>query len=129
MDKNFPINAVIRTLLLLDRARIDQAERPPLELTFVLAGQHGGFVWRGRFAHGDDFNFGAIGVAQTAFDQRRGELGYVNANPLAAQLFGRVNCHAAAAEGIENPVAWITTRLNEALQQGDGLLRWIAETF
>jgi hypothetical protein len=29
-DKNSPINAVIRTLLLLDWARIDQAERSPL---------------------------------------------------------------------------------------------------
>ena len=35
-------------------ARVDEAERPPLEFEFVLLGERGGFVGRGRLADDAD---------------------------------------------------------------------------
>jgi hypothetical protein len=55
-EKDFAVNAVVRAFLLLDGARADEAERPPLELIFVVLGERGGFVGRGGVA--DDANEG-----------------------------------------------------------------------
>ena len=53
-EKDFAVNAVVRAFLLLDGARADEAERPPLELVFVVLGERGGFVGRGGFADDAD---------------------------------------------------------------------------
>ena len=53
-EKDFAVNAVVRAFLLLDGPRADEAERPPLELVFVLLGERGGLVGRGRFADDAD---------------------------------------------------------------------------
>ena len=47
-EKDLAVNAVVGPFLLLDGPRADQAQRPPLELIFVLLGQDGGFVGRDR---------------------------------------------------------------------------------
>ena len=128
-EKNLAVNAVIRTFLLLDRPGADQSERPPLELIFVLLGENRGFVRRGRFANGDDFDFVAVGVAETILDERGGQLRDVYANPFAAKLLGVINCRSAAAEWVENNIAGIAANFDDAFEERDRLLCWIAETF
>jgi len=57
-EKDFAVYAVVRAFFLPDGARADEAERPPLELIFVLLGEGGGFVGRGGFADdADERNF------------------------------------------------------------------------
>ena len=53
-EKDFAVNAVVRAFFLLDGARANEAERPPLELIFVVLGERGGFVGRGGFADDAD---------------------------------------------------------------------------
>ena len=53
-EKDFAVNAVVRAFLLLDGPRADEAERPPLELIFVVLGERGGLVGRGGFADDAD---------------------------------------------------------------------------
>ena len=56
-EKNFAVNAVVGAFFLLDGTRTDEAERPPLELIFVVLGERGGFVGRGGFADDADDRF------------------------------------------------------------------------
>jgi hypothetical protein len=53
-EKDFAVYAVVGALFLLDGARADEAKRPPLELIFVVLGERGGFVGRGRLADDAD---------------------------------------------------------------------------
>ena len=62
-------------------------------------------------------------------DEAGGELGNVDADPLAAQRFGRVHGGAAAAEGVEHGVAFVGRRFNDAIHQGERFLRRVAEAF
>jgi hypothetical protein len=101
---------------LLHGARADEAQRPPLELIFVLLGQRGGFVGGDGFADGDDLDLVAEGVAQPVLDERGGQLGDVYANPLAAQLLGRVNRRAAAAEWVEDDVVGVAAGGQNSLE-------------
>ena len=45
---------MIRAFLLLNGPRADEAARPPLELIFVVLGERGGLVGRGRLADDAD---------------------------------------------------------------------------
>jgi hypothetical protein len=58
-EKNLAVNAVVRAFLLLDGARADEAQRPPLKLELVFLRERGGFVWCGRLA--DDADEGSSG--------------------------------------------------------------------
>src|ERR1035437_8320661 len=80
-----------------------------------------------RAAH--KFQAAAVSVLQAVFDEGNRELRHVNADPVPAILLRCVNRRAAAAEGVEQEVARIAARQNNALQQRDGLLRRVAETF
>ena len=118
MAADFAVDAVIGAFLLFDGAGAHQAQRPPLELIFVLVGQDGGFVGGDGLADGDDFDFVAVGVAETVFDERGGELGDVYAEPSAAEFFGGVNGGAAAAEGIEDEIAGVAAGGDDAFEEG-----------
>ncbi len=69
-----------------------------------------------------------VRAQQPVLDERDRKLGDVYADPLAPQLLGGVNRRAAAAEGVEDPVAGVAAGFDDALNQGEGLLRWVAET-
>lgn len=68
-------------------------------------------------------------LLQPLFDQADGEVGDVNADPLAPQLLCGVDGGAAPAERIKHYVAGIAAGLNDALQQGQRLLGGVAEAF
>jgi hypothetical protein len=53
-EKDFAVNTVVRAFFLLDGARADEAECPPLELVFVVLGEFGGVGRRGRLADDAD---------------------------------------------------------------------------
>ena len=56
-----------------------------------------------------------------------GEVGDVNADPAAVQALGHGHGGAAAAEGVEHQVALVAAGVDDALQQGLGLLGGVAE--
>ena len=82
---------------------------------------------RGSAGAADEFHAAFVGVEQPRLDERDGELRDVDANPVAAQLLGGVNRRAAAAEWVEHQIAGVAAGLDDALQQGDGLLRWVVK--
>jgi hypothetical protein len=69
------------------------------------------------------------GIAQAFFDQPDGQMGDVDADPLAAQLLGGVDGGAAAAERVEHHVAGVGRGGEDAFEQGDGFLGGVAEAF
>ena len=73
----------------LRRASIDQAERPPFELVAVVLGERGG---AGRVFGVAEDGVGAQllaeGVAQAVADERDGDVGDVDADPVAVEPFG-----------------------------------------
>ena len=71
----------------------------------------------------------AHGLLEAHVDQLDGFRGYVDAYPLAAQLVGGDAGGGAAAEGVENDVALIAAGLDDAFEQGQGFLGWVADTF
>jgi hypothetical protein len=100
-----------------------------LELILVLLSQRGGFVGRDGLADGDDLDLVAVSVAQPILDERGGQLGDVDADPLAAQLLGGVNRRAAAAEWVKDEIAGIAAGAEDALKKDDGFLCGVAEAF
>ena len=57
----------------------------------------------------------------SASDQRDGQARHVDADPLAAQLFGGVDRGAAAAERIEHHIALVRRGGNDPLEQRERL--------
>ncbi|MCU1247701.1 MAG: hypothetical protein JWQ49_730 [Edaphobacter sp.] len=86
-----------------------EAERPGLELKFVLFGELRGSGYVGRFA--DDFvglaNVVGEGVVEARLDEADGEVGDVDADPAAVEFLRDLDGGAAAAEGIEDYVAFV----------------------
>ena len=116
------IDATIGTLLLATlRHRINQRDRPPLELVLVPRRQiaRTGQILRGALHVKDD---GREGILHAPLDQRDGEMRDVDAHPAAPKLFGGMNGGAAAAEGVEHDVAWITGCGHDAFEKGKRLL-------
>ena len=66
-------------------------------------------------------------VVQTLLDEADGEVGDVDADPAAIEALRGGDGSAATAEGIENYVAFVGAGLDDAFEQGFGLLRWVAE--
>ena len=58
---------------------------------------------------------------------RRGQ--GVDADPSPAEALGRLQRRAAAAKGVQHDVVPVAAGLDDPLQQGQGFLRWIAESF
>lgn len=125
------VDALVRAFLLLDAACADQAESPPLELEWVLVGEFV-CVGNGNRLADDLVGFGdlvAEGVAEAAFDEADGKVGDVDADPVSFELLCDGNGGAAAAEGVEDGVAFVTAGFDDSFEQGLGLLGWVAETF
>ena len=72
-------------------------------------------------------NVGAVGVVEAGFDEADGEMGDVDANPAAVEFLRDLNGGAAAAEGVEDYVAFGRGDSEDALEQGFWLLGRIAE--
>ena len=60
----------------------------------------------------------AHGLLEAHVDQLDGFRGYVDADPLAAQLVGGDAGGGAAAEGVENDVALVAAGLDDAFEEG-----------
>ena len=60
----------------------------------------------------------AHGLLEAHFDQLDGLGGYVDTDPLAAQIVGGDAGGGAAAEGVEDDVALVAAGLDDALEQG-----------
>ena len=109
---------------------VHEAQGPPLELIAVLLGEGGGAAGVGGLA--DDL-VGAEGVAEAVVkavaDQGDGQVGDVDTDPAAVEALGGDGGGAAAAEGVEDDVALVAAGVDDALQQGLGLLGGVAEAF
>ena len=107
---------------------VDEGEGPELELVLVAGGQ---LPRRSEVArHAIDVEISLRkGVAQAVADEADGQMGHVDANPAAIELFGRMNGGAAATKGIKHHIALVGGGFQDALQQGDGFLGGVAEAF
>ena len=63
------------------------------------------------------------------FDQFSGFGRYVNANPFTLCLFSRNAGRSATAERIQHHIAFVAAGPDDAIQQSQWLLRWIADAF
>src|SRR5207247_10503105 len=72
-------------------------------------------------------NFFAECVAQTTLDQIDREISDVDPDPLATQLLRSMNGRPASAKRIENNIAGIARRADNALKKCLWFLSWIAE--
>ena len=112
-----------------DRPRLDQRQRPPLELVAVVLGQ---LARRGevlRLAHDRVILLldQPEHVLQPVLHQGDGEVGDVDADPAPAQLLRGRDGGAAAAERVEHDVAGVAAGREDALQEREWLLRGVAE--
>ena len=130
------VHAQVLAFLALPAARLaaqrpgaDQGERPPLELVAVVVGElagRGQVFWladHGVIGAGVDVE----GVFQAVFLQGDRQVGDVDADPAPPELLGGGDGGAAAAEGIQHPVAGVGGGLHDALEQGEGFLGGVAE--
>src|SRR5579863_1417926 len=112
------IDALIAAFALLGSARADKAERPPLKLVRIVFGELFGIGKRGWLA--DDFVGFLHGlaecVAKTALDEADGEMRDVYADPVAIEALRDGDGCAAAAERVENRVAFVATRFDYAFE-------------
>ena len=74
------------------------------------------------------FDLGAEGVGEALLDEADGEVGDVDADPAAVEALRDLDGGAAAAEGIENDVAFVGTGFDDAFEEGFGFLGGVAET-
>ena len=129
---NAPVSAA--TTLSANRQSVYQAQSPELELiaaiVFALSRQcpRAGQVFRVA-----DYFVGAQVVAkprlQTVAHQADGEVGDVNPDPAAVEAFGHYGRCAAAAERVQDEVAFVAAGADDAVQQRFRLLSRITETF
>ena len=69
----------------------------------------------------------AHGLLETHVDQLDGFRGYVDTDPLAAQLVGGDAGGGTPAEWVEDDVSLVAAGLDDAFEQGQGFLRGIAD--
>lgn len=109
----------------------DQRERPPLELVAVVAGEVAGGGQIDRLT--DDkiiaARFELEGITQAVFLQIDRQVGDIDADPAAVELLTGSDGCPAAAEGVKTKVAGVAAGQDDTLQQGEGLLGWVAEFF
>ena len=125
------VDAAIGALLLLGGPRAHLPQRPPLELVLVFGGQLRGSGVVGRLANYvvGGFDLRAEGIGEALLDESDGQVGNVDADPAAVEPLRDLNGGAAAAEGIEDQIAFVGTGFEDAFEQGFGLLGGVAEAF
>jgi hypothetical protein len=72
-------------------------------------------------------NLAAEAVAEALLDKADGEMGDVDADPAPAQALRDLDGGAAAAEGVEDDVAFVGAGANDAFEESFGFLRGVAE--
>src|SRR5580704_3482285 len=118
--------AVAAFLATFVRLGIDHRERPFLKLVFVLQSKRvrpAEIFWDA----GDVELESGKGVFQTPLNQVNGEMSDIDADPATVQLLRGVDGGAAAAERIENQIAFVGGGGNDAFKQREGLLGRVAE--
>ena len=75
------------------------------------------------------FDLWAEGIGEALLDEADGEVGDVDPDPAAIEALGYLNGGAAAAEGIEDYVAFVGAGLDNAFEEGLGFLGGVAEPF
>lgn len=68
-------------------------------------------------------------VAQALGHDAAGGGGDVDADPLSAEVLGGDEGRAAAAEGVKDDVVGVGAEVENSFEEGERLLRWIAEGF
>jgi len=143
--KNLAVNALVRAFF-CSMGRADETQRLPLEYIFLLLGERGDPVGRGRLADdADKVNVGerdpgrarsprnefqeAVGVLQVVYNERNGQLSYVYADQSRP-------CFSAASIVVPQPQNGSSTTppgmdagLDDPLQQRHRLLRRVADAF
>jgi hypothetical protein len=117
------IDPAISALLKIGSSCADEAERPRLELiaVFMMGKLTRTFEIGGL---SDDricvANLAAEGIGEASLDKADGEMGDVDADPAAVELLGDLNGGAAAAEGIEDEVAFVGAGADDAFERASG---------
>ena len=96
-----------------------------LELEFVVLGQLRCTGEIGWLTFLFKLDFFAERIAQTTLDQIDREVSDVDPDPLPAELWRGVNGCATSAKWIENDMARIARRTDDALKERDGFLCWV----
>ena len=123
-----PLFAGLAVVLTAERLGAHQRERPPLELVAIIVGKLAGGADVFRLADDPERDAGEH-RCHAVFLQRDRQMGHVDADPAALQLVRGGDGRAAAAERVEHKVAGVAAGLDDALQEGEGLLGGVAETF
>lgn len=121
---------MVAAFALFRAARANEAERPPLELIRIIFRQllRAGNIHRLANDFVGLFYGFAESVAEAALDEADGEVGDVDADPFAIEALCNCNGCAAAAEWVENGVAFVAAGFDDAFQKRLGFLCWISET-
>ena len=126
-----PVHALVRPLLLV----LGRGRRPPAPRPTTRTGggcPRPGPRRRGVRGLADDLIGGQLraeGVVQALLDQGDGQMRDVNADPAPFQPLGHGDGGAAAAEGVQDHIAFVAGGIDNALQQRLGLLGGVAEAF
>ncbi len=118
VEEESAVYPLVRPLLLIYRARTDEAERPPLKLIGILGGKslsignRDGLAYNGvRLGH-----VGAERILQPNLYQPNRKVRNVNADPSSVERLSGGNRCATPAEGIEHRIPLIRARRDDSLQ-------------
>ena len=120
-----PVHSPVAGFAFVGQEAKDSGHRPCLEVERFFRREFRRAVHIGGDAVCLDLHIGEA----ARFDEVYGEGGDVYADPPAVEVVGGSNGGSAAAEGVEDDAARIGTCLDDALHQGEGLLRRIAGAF
>src|SRR5713101_1721422 len=127
MEVEPAIDPLVCTLLLLNRARSDESQGPPLKLIRVFSGQ--GFGVGKRYGFPDYLIECSIseGVPKAVFDKGDRQVGDINTNPMAVKALGDRYGGPAPTERIKNRISGVTTSLYYPFKESLWLLSCIAQ--
>ena len=69
------------------------------------------------------------GIVEPFFNERDGQMGNINPNPLPSKLLRRVNGGSTAAEGVQDYITFIAARLDDPFKERKRFLCGITKTF
>ena len=82
-----------------------------------------------RFAYDCILDAVPKGILQPVFDERYGQMGDVDADPMTLEALGDGDSCTAPTEGVEDQLPFAATGFDDAFQKGLGLLGRIAQAF
>ena len=127
VDDGAAIEAAIAGLLEVGLGAGDEADGPALEF---IGGGSGEALGLGEIV-GDaaDLGVDAATVAEAAGHEVDGEGFDIDAEPAAVEVLCRLDGRAATTEGVEDEIAFVTAGFDDALEEGERLLRGVTEAF